>query len=376
MKNLKKLLILPIALLLTGCDQIPQASVSNPEAPSIVETSEASVSETSTSSEEVVVNNKLVNISDLATGEISENVTKGIFTFYKNGDGETKKKFEVVELENAVEFEDKSFTKVLKTQSAGVTAQDKLARVIAFEATGKGKVTVICKSPNESTRSITIYNKEKAVVHSKVDVTAEISKVELDFHYAGTYYVSAPENIQIYSIEADWQDGVNEDWEPAIELSNSKVLNISELPAKDYNKSVNVGMFTINAGEKYTNAEGKEASAVVTIDSNNKTLDGVKYTQRLKLGGLGTVAVKSVTIHATEVSRLTVVCMSSSSSKTTSFKLVKLNADKTEGDLVEETTDIDGGSLHAYSFSLEAAGDYCVYGSATQGINIYSLIIE
>ena len=61
-----------------------------------------------------------VNVSDLESGEIAENVTLGGFTFHANGDG--KKTMTVEEAEN--EVDGLVFTNVLKTQSNSSTQAD------------------------------------------------------------------------------------------------------------------------------------------------------------------------------------------------------------------------------------------------------------
>lgn len=67
---------------------------------------------------------------------------------------------------------------------------------------------------------------------------------------------------------------------------NSKVLNADQLPIQTVTKDTTYGDFTITAN--------------VAIDANNKiATDGMKFTQRIKLGGKGTATERS--IHQTVV---------------------------------------------------------------------------
>lgn len=66
--------------------------------------------------------------------------------------------------------------------------------------------------------------------------------------------------------------------------ADTKILewNISEWDQQTISKTTSTDNMTLYVG---TDSEGKECNFVV--DANNKTIDGVKYTQRLKYGGKG-----------------------------------------------------------------------------------------
>ena len=114
------------------------------EEPTTVEptTEEPTTEEPTTVEPEIPENMLSVNVSDLESGEIAENVTLGGFTFHANGDG--KKVMTVEEAEN--EVDGLVFTNVLKTQSNSSTQADKVARVIEFTALGQGTLTIYAKS--------------------------------------------------------------------------------------------------------------------------------------------------------------------------------------------------------------------------------------
>ena len=319
---------------------------------------------------EVVLDPYAVNISELEDGDITEDVTLRAFTFVKNGDNtetSSKKAMTVASLDTPVVIEgaDLTFTKLLKTQSASQTDPTKLARVISFEVTGKGTATVYAKSGSaeDLTRSISLYHVGNAVVHDKKTLTADVEAHTLEFHYAGTYYLTSSANVSLYHIAVEFQDGVNEEWEPAFELSDANQLNASELPAGELKANFAAGSFVINATA--------EASQSVVIDANSKKYDGVQYTQRIKLGGAGEATYRTITINTTGAARITVVGMSSSSSAVRVGYLTNL----ADGSQVGETASMDGGSINGYIWNVDAAGSY-LFGSQEGGINVYNIIIE
>ena len=310
-----------------------------------------------------------VNVSDLESGEIAENVTLGGFTFHANGDG--KKTMTVEEAEN--EVDGLVFTNVLKTQSNSSTQADKVARVIEFTALGQGTLTIYAKSGSASdlTREIGLYHVEKGVEHDSVTLDGEIKAYELTYHYEGTYYITCSANVSIYNIETTWEEGVNDfEWAPVFELSDPNVLNVGELPAQTFAETAVFGAFTVTANAENT----------VVIDSNTKTYNDVIYTARLKLGGAGAADYRSVIISTTGAARVTILALSSNSS-TDREAVFRSVADDSQ---IGETSIVYGdygkadngkGLTGAFTYIVEGAGDY-YFASLEGGINIYAIIIE
>jgi hypothetical protein len=310
-----------------------------------------------------------VNVSDLESGEIAENVSLGGFTFHANGDG--KKTMTVEEAEN--EVDGLVFTNVLKTQSNSSTQADKVARVIEFTALGQGTLTIYAKSGSASdlTREIGLYHVEKGVEHDSVTLGGEIMAYELTYHYEGTYYITCSANVSIYNIETTWEEGVNDfEWAPEFELSDPNVLNVGELPAQTFAETTTFGAFTVTANAENT----------VVIDSNTKTYNDVIYSARLKLGGAGAADYRSVIISTTGPARVTVLALSSKSS-TPREAVFKSVADDSQ---IGETATVEGdygkadngkGLTGAFTYIVESAGDY-YFASLEGGINIYAIIVE
>lgn len=341
------------------------------EEPTTVEptTEEPTTEEPQPTEPEIPENMLSVNVSDLETGEIAENVTLGGFTFHANGDG--KKTMTVEEAEN--EVDDLVFTNVLKTQSNSSIQADKVARVIEFTALGQGTLTIYAKSGSASdlTREIGLYHVEKGVEHDSVTLGGEIMAYELTYHYEGTYYITCSANVSIYNIETTWEEGVNDfEWAPAFELSDPNVLNVGELPAQTFAETTVFGAFTVTANSENT----------VVIDSNTKTYNDVIYTARLKLGGAGAADYRSVIISTTGAARVTILALSSNSS-TDREAVFRSVADDSQ---IGETSIVSGdygkadngkGLTGAFTYIVEGAGDY-YFASLEGGINIYAIIIE
>lgn len=364
-KGLKKTLcVLSLAMMFTSCGNGGNTPV-------------LSSSETEPSISEVVQktydkNDKKLFIEELEEGDIAEDVTNDIYTLVGNHEGEGKKTMTVASCET--EFDGYTYEKLLKTQSASQTSEAKLSRVITFTATGKGKVTIIAKSGSTDTRAIGVYSKDKSCEHDSKTVGEEVTKIELEFHYAGTYYITSAANVSIYSISTTWEDGVNEDsWKPAIKLTNNNILLVSEIPAATYTEKEEVGNFILNPGK--TVKDDKEEIGKITVEGNKKTYDGITYTSRLKLNALGSRDYSSIIIKTTGAAKINIVAISANSSTDSVVNFVKLGATADADTLVSDGT-LTGSAVSALSFTVDAAGDYAFFAKSGKACNIYCIEIQ
>ncbi|MDR1747743.1 MAG: hypothetical protein LBR47_01640 [Spirochaetaceae bacterium] len=130
-------------------------------------------------------------------------------------------------------------------------------------------------------------------------------------------------------------------------------LNASNLAAGDFADGTKVGdnnYFTLNVPNS---AESK-----LSVDGNNKTVKGVSYTQRLKLGGV----VNTLSFTMASAGTVNIVCQSSSGSA--DRKLLFLSGGN------EVTSVPSPGSAPAYSTVELPAGAYTLQ-SVDGGTNIY-----
>lgn len=323
----------------------------------------------------------VLNASDFEVGtfEAGSVVEKNGFTLITDNPGQAAEKIDKVLVVDEVDVTigEEQFAQRIKTGGGSNTTADAEERVISFETTGKGTIKVYAKhgSTDETKPAAKVFvmSVEDGVQHDAKEITVAEGAVmvELEMHYAGQFYLASTANISIYKVEVVWEDGVNDTtWEPTVELSDANVLNVSEISARTIEKDLEVGNFVINAGIKGNEELGEEDQSV-SIDNNNKTYDGVSYTARLKLGGLGTEDYRSVTINVDGPSTITVVVCSSNSSTRT------VNLFDAAGNGISATDDSVSGSVTGLLYEVPAAGAYNfrVTGGGG-GANIYAIIVE
>ena len=148
-----------------------------------------------------------------------------------------------------------------------------LGRVLAFDVTGNTTITIMCMSSSSSS--------DRELVVAVGDQDTELARMpamgsELTkgiYNYVGgatTIYLFSPSSgVNVYYVKAEGETP------PAAE---GKEWNIS---SADFNALGEISATTtVNDLTIYANSE-----KTVTIDDNNKSLDGMDFTSRLKLGG-------------------------------------------------------------------------------------------
>ena len=113
---------------------------------------------------------------------------------------------------------------------------------------------------------------------------------------------------------------------------------------------------------------GIYTTAGMAIEGNNKTVDGVKYTKRLKLPGTMKSDANYIKIEIGSPSKIVVIAISGNGSETRPLKLV----DASFKDIASH--DVPGDAAAKYEYSVEAAGTYYL-GSGNKGINIYYIAV-
>lgn len=148
--------------------------------------------------------------------------------------------------------------------------------------------------------------------------------------------------------------------------------NFSKWNAATFNETTTQDGLTVYAGK-----DSKGNPCAVTVDANNKTIDGVKYTQRLKFGGKGDfvdnatpnyrvlafdvtgacdVYVACTTSNKTDAKELYVDALATGASEKTNVCKISLAANEIKGETVHYT----GG-----------AGKIFLYPNG--GLNIYTI---
>lgn len=120
---------------------------------------------------------------------------------------------------------------------------------------------------------------------------------------------------------------------------------------------------------------GTNGEALWSLDANNKTLNEVSYTHRLKSGGGGAPAVGSLipttrylSVNVAGNSQVVFHMMSSSSSASRVMQIT--NAD---GSLNDSITQIVGSALAEYTFSYQGSATTLYFYSKSSGLNFYNI---
>ena len=141
-------------------------------------------------------------------------------------------------------------------------------------------------------------------------------------------------------------------------------LNANDVAAGVIEAATPVGSFTIVGS----------ADAAVTVDSNNKKSDsGLEFTQRIKLGGSGSLEVRNISFTTSGAAKITVYAMSSSSGE--DRPLLLMNAEGTELGRGIAPGKVDESTIPAITYEVTEAGTYYIW-SEKSGINVYYVSVE
>lgn len=136
-------------------------------------------------------------------------------------------------------------------------------------------------------------------------------------------------------------------------------LNVSDLSTGTFTEAFSHNGFQILA----------TAEKNIVIDANAKTVDGVTYTQRLKLGGSGNMNSRSICFTTTGAATVSVTAISANSTMTRTLAVAQLDG---TGLTEIGTADYDGTTAKTAVFTVSQAGTYYVY-SKSSGINLYGI---
>ena len=141
-------------------------------------------------------------------------------------------------------------------------------------------------------------------------------------------------------------------------------LNANDVAAGAIEAATTIGGFTIVG----------TADAAVTVDGNSKKSDsGLEFTQRIKLGGSGSLDNRHVSFTTAGAAKITVYAMSSSGSE--DRPLLLLNAEGTELGRGITLGKVEDSTIPAITFEVTEAGTYYLL-SEKSGINIYYISVE
>ena len=228
---------------------------------------------------------------------------------------------------------------------------------------GKATVTIAVRSSSSDERPVGVYteldNSATSIVPTQA-ATSEMQLFEFEIPEAGTYYLGSTVNaVNVYyiSLEQTYISGGSGTVTPS-----PVTLNVSDLTATTYTEAE-----TDLTGDGSITVLAKEDKEVV-IDSHEKTVDGITFTQRMKLGGTGTIDARSIKLDIKGPATITVYAMSGSSS---SDRVLNLN-DENFDTIVNDQVAL-GASVTKLVYNVSESGTYYL-ASASSGINIYYII--
>ncbi len=125
---------------------------------------------------------------------------------------------------------------------------------------------------------------------------------------------------------------------------------------------------TISEGQKvvYDNLYIDASSKDISVDSSNKTVNDVKYTGRLKLGGAGSAEKQYVAFNPAKAGTVSIVVAHASSSGDARTLGVSQNGN-------EQTQEVVVGDPIVATFDVAAGAPVYIYSKAS-GLNLYSVI--
>lgn len=300
--------------------------------------------------------NKVLNVSELATGDITEITSFGDFNVSANAEKKV-----TIDENNKVGDNGIEFTKRLKLNGSGSLEY----RNVFFTTKGAATITVYAMSGSSSEdRPLLLMSADGTELARELalGVAGEgnvITAITYEVDAAGTYYLwSEKSSINFYYIE------VAEKAAASAGAGKTMSINVSELDTATISEFTTFGDFTVAAtGEK-----------TVVIDENGKIGDnGVEFTKRMKLGGAGSTELRSVSFTTGGAATVTVYAMSGSSGE--NRPLLLMTADGTEVGRVTTLGVVEESIIPALTYEITEAGTYYIW-SEKSGINIYSIEVK
>ncbi|MBR5351834.1 MAG: hypothetical protein IK124_11465, partial [Prevotella sp.] len=162
---------------------------------------------------------------------------------------------------------------------------------------------------------------------------------------------------EIYTIDITSQGGGGGE-----QTGTNKTWNFSDWEAGDITETKTVDGLTVMA----------KSDKVVTIDANAKTVEDVKYTQRLKLGGTGAADNRILKFDVTGACTIKIILCSASGDTERVLNICKDTWSK--DDPLATVPAVAGAPLaQTYNYTGEAAT--IILGSANSGVNIYAIYV-
>lgn len=266
----------------------------------------------------------------------------------------------------------------------GKTNQD-IRETIVIEPIASGTLTANVKIGNNKT-VVLLTDGAEAGTYTAVDGLYNTTGADID-GYALTvsaeagkkYYVGgAGTSPYIYSVSlvSDGQPAVT--YEPIVTadpdatpdptpIAAAPLTAVSQSTAWTFESVINTSYTAETNLFDDTLKVNAEAGKAVAVDSSSKTFDGTKYTAKIKLGGTGTAASRSLEFLPGADGTVKVYALSGSTGATRDLKLEQNGA-------VIGTVTVTSDIAESFDEIPVAAGSPVQIYSADSGINIYAIV--
>ncbi len=146
------------------------------------------------------------------------------------------------------------------------------------------------------------------------------------------------------------------------QTGTNKTWNFSDWEAGDITDTKTVDGLTVMA----------KSDKVVTIDANAKTVEDVKYTQRLKLGGTGAADNRILKFDVTGACTIKIILCSASGD---TERVLNICKDTWSKDDPLATVPAVAGAPVAQTYNYTGEAATIILGSANSGVNIYAIYV-
>ena len=142
--------------------------------------------------------------------------------------------------------------------------------------------------------------------------------------------------------------------------SKSMTLNVGDLDVGDITETKTVGDFTFVIDSSDNN---------LSVDANEKTVDGINYTNRLKTNGTGSKAKRAVKFSPTGLATIVIIAQSGSTGADRDFAIANDSGVLFTGRAL-------GASASAITFDYKGNGEDLYLYSMNSGINFYAIYVN
>lgn len=252
------------------------------------------------------------------------------------------------------------------TATTAKTATANTTRTYFFKVKGIKSVSALVKSGGKSRSALMTVKKadgevvERTSDSSNTVVVISIEGLDAEEIYTVELTGTASDNSDVYEVAFAGGNAL-----PVIDVEEKEKFsfswNFSNWDLGDITEQTTVDGLTVEAS----------SDKIVTIDESSPTVDGVKYTQRLKFGGTGAAGNRNVHFEVPGSCTIKVIGCSASSSADRTLNIHVGSFGNVKGTMPMLSS---GPEVNLYNYE---GGPTTIYlASASSGVNLYAIYVE